>query len=355
MKKILNIALIALIFVSCGKEKNPPKITPYSGKLIVLNEGFQGMNNGTITHYDSGVVHQNVFFNQNAQFLGDTPNDILIYGEKIYIAVGGSSTLEITDLNFKSIRQISFDGISINARTPQSLAAHNGKIYIVCFDGNLARLDTSSLTVDNIIPIGKNPENIAISNGFAYVTNSGGMDGFSMGSPEYYDSTVSVINLATFIEEEKIVVGKNPFSIGVDENGNIIVGCRGDYGWTIPLSLHRINAVNRTVHTFPDVAPSEFVIHKSTIYFYNVTYSPSWDVEGIEYIAYNTLTESKANFLSNSNLIQMPYAININSENENVYISCSATQKVFVFDKLGVKLSEFDTGVMPKRIVVLKK
>ena len=354
MKKFFITTLIAIALFSCRKENNNPEIIIPDVGLIVLNEGFWGMNNASITYYsfETKTAHQNVFFNLNDRLLGDTPNDILIYGGKIYISVGGSSTLVITDLEFNFIKQISFDGETINARQPHGLASHNGKIFIACFDGKLARLDTSTLEIDRIISVGKNPENIAISNGFAYVTNSGGLDGIL--NPQNFDSTVSVVNLATFTEVKKIVVGKNPFSIGVDERGDIIVGCRGDYGFTFPFSLHRINTSDHSVYTFQNVEPSDFVIHKSTIYFYNVTFTPDWDVERIEYIAYNTATGTKTNLLVNSNLIQMPYAINVNRENENIYISCSMTQRVFAFDKNGVKLFDFEAGEMPKKIVVLR-
>jgi hypothetical protein len=262
MKKTLITTIIATILFSCEKKPKIFESIILNSGLIVLNEGSLGGNNASITHYDfeTGTVLQNVFFKQNARKLGNVANDILIYGGKIYISVGGSSTLEITDLHLKSIKRISFNGTSVNAEEPHGLAAHDGKIYTACFNGKLARLDTSTLAIESIVQIGKNPENIAISNGFAYITNSGGLD-----FPNY-DSTVSVVNLTTFMEVKKITVGSNPFSIGVDENGDIFVGCRWDYSF---FSLHRINAIDHTVYTFTDVAVSDFAMNKSTVFFYN--------------------------------------------------------------------------------------
>jgi len=190
MKKILTSSLIAVAFFSCKKPNTPTEIIIPDTGLYVLNEGNGGLSNADMTYYDfeTGLVYQNVFFNQNDRELGDVGNDILIYGGKIYISVGGSSTIEITDLDLKSIKQISFDGNSVKAREPQGLAAHNGKVYIVCFDGHVAKLDTVTLTVEDFVAVGDNPLDIAISKGFAYVTNSGGMN-YLIGAD--YDSTVS--------------------------------------------------------------------------------------------------------------------------------------------------------------------
>ncbi|MCL2682981.1 MAG: Ig-like domain-containing protein [Bacteroidales bacterium] len=321
-------------------------------RLLVLNEGLRGMNNSSITSYDlvTGQVTQDVFFKQNGRILGDIANDILIYGGKIYISVGFSSTIEVTDLELNSIQQISLKDGSRN-REPHGLAAHDGKVYIACFDGYVARLDTVSIEIDGFVKVGYNPENIAISKGFAYVTNSGGMN-YLIGLD--YDSTVSVIDLVTFTEVKKIVVEKNPFSIGVDANGDIIVGCRGDY--IIPYSLHRINTTTNTYDKkFAGITPTDFVMKGNIAYYYNY----NWSTFTGEYVEYNTATETivRPSFINNPSLIETPYAININHENEDIYLSNAeymGNGKVFAFDKNGAKRFEFTAGIWPKKIVILK-
>jgi YVTN family beta-propeller protein len=331
-----------------------PVVVPDS-RLIVLNEGLRGMNNASITHYNfaTGEVSEEcVFFAQNGRRLGDIGNDILIYGGKIYISVGFSSTIEITDLNFKSIKQISLKDGSKN-REPHGLAAHNGKVYIACFDGHVLRLDTVTTEIDNLVKVGDNPENIAISKDFAYVTNSGGMN-FVVDAD--YDNTVSVIDLATFTEVKKITVDLNPFSIGVDETGDIIVGCRGNY-IGIPYSLHRINTTTNTYDKkFEGITPADFVMNRNTLYYYNF----DWITSTGQYVEFNTLTETvtRPSFISDPSLIGTPYAISINKENEDIYLSHAEYMgdgTVFAFDKTGVKRFEFTAGLWPKKIVVLKK
>lgn len=356
LKKIINIALIATVIFSCTRDNNDPPEIPLlrDPKLIVLNEGLDGANNASITlkNLKTGEISQNVFSTQNGRHLGDLGNDILVYGGKIYIAMGGSATIEITDLEFKSIRQILLtEGAHASPyREPQSLAAYNGNVYIVCFSGYVLRLDTLTLEINGIIEVGDNPEGIAISNGFAFVANSGGMN-FLVGAVQ--DSTVSVINLATFTEERQIVVGLNPMHIGVDASGNIIVHTAGNWA-DIPAGLHRINGTTRTFdRTFEDVSPSNFVMNGDIAFYYKI----DWSTFTVQFIEFNTITGVKRSFINDPSAIGNPHAININRENGNIYVSDAdfvSDGSVFAFDSNGDKLFEFPAGLWPKRIVVLR-
>ena len=50
------------------------------------------------------------FLAQNGRGLGDTAQDMIVYGDKMYITVSGENTIEVTDLHAKSIKQIETDG-----------------------------------------------------------------------------------------------------------------------------------------------------------------------------------------------------------------------------------------------------
>jgi len=357
LKKLFGIALVATLVYSCSSDNNDPlppiEIGSGSG-LIVLNEGNSGQNNASITHFcfETEVASQDVFFRQNGRLLGDLGNDILVYGGKIYIALGRSATIEITDLEFNEIRQIRLTegAFASPSREPMSLASHNGNVFITCFSGYVLRLDTLTLEINAIVEVGDNPEGIAISNGFAFVANSGGMN-FLVGAD--LDSTVSVINLATFTEVDQIVVGLNPMHIGVDATGNIIVHTAGN--WVdIPAKLHRINASTGTVdRTFENVTPSNFAM-SGDIAFY---YSFDWSTMTAQFVEFNTITQTSRNFINDPSVIFNPHAISVNRGNGNIYISNAefiGDGSVFAFDANGDKLFEFPAGVWPKRIVVLR-
>ena len=73
----------------------------------ILNSGDWKSNNSSLTMYDesTGNAVQNYFALQNGgRGLGNTANDMIVYGSKIYIAVAGESTIEVAGLDAKSIR-----------------------------------------------------------------------------------------------------------------------------------------------------------------------------------------------------------------------------------------------------------
>ena len=87
---------------------------------------------------------------------------------------------------------------------PRYLAADGGKVYMTYYYGHaVAVLDTASLEVERVIPVGRYPEQIVISNNRLYVANSGGLD-----YPNY-GTTVSVIDLYRLEVEKEIEVKKN--------------------------------------------------------------------------------------------------------------------------------------------------
>ena len=96
----LSYPPIKVVSVADVKEKSPV--------YYVLNSGDWKTGNSSLTKYDSatGAVEQNFFESQNGRSLGNTANDIIVYGSKMYIAVAGESTIEVVDLDAKSLKQV---------------------------------------------------------------------------------------------------------------------------------------------------------------------------------------------------------------------------------------------------------
>lgn len=133
----------------------------------------------------------------------------------MYIAVYGSSIIEVTDLSGKSIKQIKSSG---DALLPRFFTANEGKVYVSLYDGYVARLDTASLEIEQKVKVGRNPEQLVVANNKLYVANSGGLD---YNTPVGYDKTVSVIDLASFQETKKIEVVTNPVNLVTDSQGDV--------------------------------------------------------------------------------------------------------------------------------------
>ena len=124
--KSVFAAMLAALFVACspgngGYEDGVGE--GIDGVYYVLNSGDWKSNNSSLTRY-GGSVTQFCFESINGRGLGNTANDIIVYGSKMYVAVAGESTIEVADTDAKSIRQIKCDV------QPRYLAASGGKVYV---------------------------------------------------------------------------------------------------------------------------------------------------------------------------------------------------------------------------------
>ncbi|HDP54471.1 MAG TPA: YncE family protein, partial [Bacteroidetes bacterium] len=229
---LIGFALLLLFASSCVKEPMEPNNKPLASidtslatmGLYVLNEGLFNLNNSTLTwfSYADGESVTDFFEQKNGRSLGDTGNDIAIYGSKMYVVINVSSQVEVVNpFTGKSIKQIAFFN-GDKPRQPRRIAFHGSKAFVCSFDGTVALIDTASLEIEQLIEVGRNPDGIAVLNNKVYVSNSGGLD-----APNY-DSTVSVIDIETMSEIKRIDVGLNPFSLVPDDYGNLYVVLRGN-------------------------------------------------------------------------------------------------------------------------------
>ena len=197
-----------------------------TSRLYVLCEGLYGMNNSTLysREMQTGESKRDVFREKNARGLGDTGNDMGIYGSKLYIVMNGSNLIEVTDartaLSLKQIPLVDAQGIG---RQPRYIAFSDGKAYVCNFDNTVCRIDTATLEVEAVTEVGRDPDGICVSGDYLFVSNSGGLD-----FPDC-DNTISVVDLASFKEIKKIEVGRNPYTIEADAQGFVYVCTRGDY------------------------------------------------------------------------------------------------------------------------------
>lgn len=245
MNSIKYLLVILLFFVSCKKDDTTPdneKGKSYKNGILVLNEGLFQQNNSSLSWLDLGTkeVKKDIFLTINDRPLGDTGNDMILYGGKIYIVVTGSSTIEVIDKNtLESIKQIQFN-YNNQAQQPRQITSYEGKVFVSSFDGYVTAIDTTTLKIKKRIKVGRNPEGIYVLNHSLYVSNSGGLDADNL------DSTVFEINLNTLSVVDTFVVGKNPGDIIGDDYNNIYVVKRGDYNNDLS-ELVRINTTDHSV------------------------------------------------------------------------------------------------------------
>ncbi len=99
---------------------------------------------------------------------------------------------------------------------PWGIAINGGRVYVTnYYEDSVSVIDLATDTVTATIPVGDYPLSIAISDGKAYVAN-------------YLDSSVSVIDIATNTVIDTIAVGANAHGIEISGNKAYVTNGRDD-------------------------------------------------------------------------------------------------------------------------------
>ena len=341
------MVLVAML-VACGNENDlptPPVGGGSSAVCYVLNAGDWKSSNSSLTKYDleTGATVQNYFEYQNGRCLGNTANDMLVHGSKMYIAVSGESTIEVASLDAKSIKQIKCSG------QPRYLAANGSNVYVTYYDGNVARIDTASLEVDAVVGVGRNPEQLAVYNGCLYVANSGGLD---YNTAVGYDKTVSVVDLATFTETEKIEVVCNP-AVVVPCNVGVFVASYGNY-YDIPSTLQFISPDGRVAVVEECSNMTELCYNDSRLYGFFSLYDENWN-STITYLSYGIEDRVVDSPWIKESFLPTPYKVC--AAGEYVCVTSSDYMNdgdVYLYDTDGMLVHSIPSGLNPVKAVMLK-
>ena len=358
--------LFPLFFIACDDLEDKPSIVPESNgdvfetgtaEMYILSEGLFNQNNSSLARYSFNRQRctNNYFSANNQRGLGDTANDIAIYGNKIYVVVNVSSTVEVIDFpTGKSIRQISMLRDNGSSRQPRAIAFDKDKAYICSYDGTVARIDTTSLEIEEIVTVGRNAEDICVQNGKLYVSNSGGLDYSGPG----VDTTVSVIDITTFKETKKIEVGPNPGKIlpGLEEA--VYVVTRGTDIEAGDYHLVKIDSRTDAVATTYDEKVLSFAIDGPIAYLY--TYDYQTKDSAIKVFDLNAGTVIRDNFITDGTAIQTPFSIQLNPFSGNVYITeaynYTVKGDVLCFNQQGqLQYRLNDIGLNPNTVVFSDK
>jgi hypothetical protein len=337
-------------------EDTPPDVEERTVGAYILNSGNMGDNNATLDFYnpDTKALQKKVYSSANSgQGLGDVAQSLLIYGSKIYIAVGGSNSITITDLSGKLLNRIVPTDGQI-PRNPRYFAAYNGKIYATLFDGNVARIDTTKLEIEQLVKVGDNPEKIVVANGKLYVANSGGMN-FPV-----YGNTLSVIDINSFTVSKALPVVINPQYLEVDSKGDIYLISTGNYGDVSP-TLQRIDSKTDVTTKIEGIPPASLMSMGANdkLYIVSSQYDENWNLTA-EYYVYDAATETWAGkFITDGTSVESPYSISADPVTGNVYIGTSdyvSTGDVYVFSSAGKSIDKLAvSGINPIDVRFLTK
>ncbi len=342
---ILLSFFFAVSFVACDNNDEvpaPPAGTSALGTCYILNSGDPKSNNSSLTMYNgtTGEVVQNYFELQNGRKLGNTANDIIAYGSKLYIAVALEGTIEVASADAKSLAQIECGA------QPRYLASHGGKVYATYYNGHVARIDTATLEVEAIVPVGRNPEQLAVYGNMLYVANSGGMD---YNTPLGYDRTVSVIDLESFQEVKKIEVVQNP-AVVVPAVGGVFVASYGNYA-DVPSTLQLVSPEGNAEVVAQCANMTEICFCKGTLYGFFSQYDADWNPT-VTFMSYTPSTGA-----TDSPWIKggaFPAAYKMCTLGDYVCVTSSDyinDGDIYIYDTDGMPVSKVAVGLNPVKAV----
>jgi DNA-binding beta-propeller fold protein YncE len=374
MRKIICVSLVLCTLLAACRddteifkpeevEVDPPAPPAAIRGFYLLNEGNMGSNKSTLDYYDyeTGLYHRNIYGEANPSVpkeLGDVGNDIAIYGSKLYAVINCSNKVEVMEV--ASARRLG----QIDIPNCRYIGFHKGYAYVTSYAGPVelnpnykqlgyvARVDTATFQVIDRCLVGFQPDELEIVGNKLYVANSGGY------MFPNYESTVSVIDLATFAETKRIEVARNLHRLCTDRHGNLWVTSRGDY-YDQPSRLYRVDTERDALVDSLDIAVSNFYLDGDSLYLYsvewsyitmqNVTTYGIVDVARREIVSRNFITDGT------EQQIKIPYGIMVHPQTKDIYVTDARNYvspgTLYCFDKDGRQKWNVRTGDIPAHFV----
>ena len=305
--------------------------------MYLLNEGNMGSNKSTLDYLDlsgnDSTVHyyRNIYSERNpstVMSLGDVGNDCKIYGSRQWLVINCSNKVEVAraedavkigKVDIPNCRYVLFkDDYAY-------VSSYVGSVYSGSSSplGSVYKVDTLSLQKVDSCTVGYQPEEIAIIGDKLYVANSGGYQGMT---GQGYESTVSVIDLTTMQESDKIEVAPNLHHLKADKYNQLWVTARGNYmdedgsiWWLEDDGNGRMKVGGHL-----DQPVSDLCIVDDSLYFYGsqwseITMSNTVTYGIIDIRTHQIISTSLSNAPEVSK-IRMPYGIIVNPIHKDFYL-----------------------------------
>jgi hypothetical protein len=348
LKGFFYCSILVLGLTACEEDDpiaTPEPVIPGSYGVFILNEGSWGGNNAGVSYhnFETGNTTADILNGK----LGDTGQDMIAYGSKLYISVNQSGYIKVIDL----YSQESLESIELKESgkvlEPRYLTSYEGKIYVTtqsATEGNVVRIDTTNLRAEAITQVGLYPEGIAAVNGKLYVANGG----------QGLGNTLSVVDIAQFKEERTIAVGLNPYIVRADKYGDVYLTYQGDFSANTG-GFQRIDTKTNTVTNTTIPANRNFTIVDDLLYYFGITYNPDYSAN-CTFGVYNVKTETPTSdpVISDGTPISIAYGIGVNPLTKDVYISDTDYSNpgiISVFGTDGKKKETFRVGVSANNFV----
>ena len=344
MKKSILILFAGTFFLgSCTKEKdnddNPTCndcITSIDDSfLYVSNEGpFGGTGSISKINLSTNSIENSFYADANNDIpIGSVVQSLHVIEDRGYAILNGGN--EVAAFNVNSFENNTI--ISINYPRYMTSLNNDGFITSGNYAGKVYRIDLITNMITDSVEVGYGPEQLLISGEQLIVTNSGGW-----GS----DSTISIINLATFEVDTNIIIGSKPTDLVGDKNGMIWILASAQYDANNTPKLVQLDPSDWSVLKSIEIGTADESINKIAlnskgdgIIYYNAT-----DVYALNISDNN----SPSNALINEDGL---YGVEVDPLSGDIFlfdkIDYTSTGFVHRYTSTGVFKTTYDVGVLP--------
>ena len=366
----LLLAMALLWLSGCQKDEQrtsevqPPAATSKVRGFYLLNQGAWGTNKASLDYYDAvaGIYIRDVYATNNPEqvkALGDVGNDLQVYGSKLYAVLNGSNKVEVIDL--ATTRSLG----KVDIASPRNIRFAGGRGYVTSYvaaggaTGEVVAIDTATFTPQWRVPVGREPEELAVIDARLYVANSGGFK-----KPDY-ERTLSVIPIAEQRVAATIDVGINLELVRGDAHGQLWVTARGNYA-EVSSSLYCLTKNPSTgqyeVAKDMRLPCTRFDIRGDSLVYYSTVY----DAAGNSSSRFGVINVRTREALSGQWItdgteteIRTPYNVFFQPQGGNIYVldakDFKSSGEVFAYSYDGRRLWHYTTGDIPACIAFVGK
>ncbi len=348
---LVCILMSGTVLVSCSDDDKPapiPEPVVVKHGLYILNSGSWGSNNSTLDFYnfENGELNENIYEAVNGKELGDTANDLLVYGSKIYIAVNVSNQIVITDMDGKSLQQITPENGGSAVAGPRCLAAYGGKVYVSLYDGYIARIDTTSLTIEAKVEVGVGVEQMCINEDKPSLYAA-------ISSNPLPSSLVKEVDLTSFKVTKELDVVINPTQIAIDKNGYLYVLSSGTFENKYANKLVKVDPATGDVVVLLENSKLFMSTDGNDLYILSSLLDENWMAVSTDYLKYNMTTQKFEDkpFVDPDVKINYAQIVFPNSDTAEIYIASGdfvSNGDLHIVDKAGKVVKEIPvSGINP--------
>lgn len=290
--------------------------------------------------------------------VGDTGNDLIQYGSKLYCAVSGHDLTAdnggiwvlnaATGVPYTTTMKQYDDPKNGHKAMPRRLAAYGGEVYVSLYSGAVMVIDTIDFEMKNAVPLNATySEGICVANNTVYVCNSG-----NTGDP-YAGQGTTISRLTTDLEIlEPITVPTNPKLIAQAPNGTLYFNSLGNYT-TEKSALYKLEE-----ESYSHVAnlADAFKIGDNAIYTTYVDwYDPNYEMPTtLQKVSFSGVVTP---FTTDIPDLMLGYSVSVNPFNGDVCFGQSG-QNLYIYDSDGAPIrvdTPIATGTANTNSVVFVK